>query len=70
MDYTDENKRAIDAYETLTNKCYKEPVDREYEDGTTAILEGIKSDTEESEMDTKDSWCIIVSILLVFIVNW
>ena len=63
MHYTNENKRAIDAYETWVNKRYKEPVAKEYEDATTAILEGIKLDTEESEKDSASSTSFIMKSL-------
>lgn len=53
MEDTDENKQAIDIYETLINKHYKEPVDGEFEGANTVILERIRSDTQESETDTE-----------------
>lgn len=36
------------------NKYYKEPIQGEFEDATINILEGIKSDTEESDTDIEE----------------
>ena len=40
MDGTQENKLAMDKYETMIGKQYKEPIEGEYEDTKAAFLQG------------------------------
>ena len=57
MDFTSKNEVAIKKCESLVKEKYKEPVQGKFEDVTAAILERLKSDSEnsdDSEMEFED----------------
>ena len=54
MDYSDKIKQAIIKYEGLINEYYKQPVQRQFADAKAAILEGIRSDKEETDTDIEE----------------
>ena len=58
MPYSLANKEAMNMYEDLVNKRYKEPQDGKFEDATKEIIEAVSCDSdadydEDEEMEPK-----------------
>ena len=49
MDYSPQNQVALTRYEELVKRSYQEPVDGEFEDITTTILEEIDNSSDEED---------------------
>ena len=49
MEYGSKNKDALTKYASLVARCYKEPVDGNYEDITRNVLGSLDSDSSEAE---------------------
>ena len=55
MDISEQNILAIEKYKTLVEGHYEEPVDGKYPDATSAILEALKSPSDdEDSTDSED----------------
>ena len=52
MELSEQNKLALQKFEALVQKKYKEPVDGNFEDVTTAILREISQDSDSPDSDS------------------
>ena len=55
MDVSEQNVLAIGKYKSLVDEHYEEPVDGKYADATKAILQALKSPSDDEQEDSTDS---------------